>query len=636
MFDRAQNFIISNSCFTQVLDNSRAGSGLDVLLSKSMPDAFHDSGARYPPPKCHYGTRMDYIEQITDWALNTSDHKEPVLWMHGPFGVGKTAVAQTCAEALERKKKLIATLFFSRSNTGRDDPQSVFPSITYQVATSCEAFSDIIEARIRKNPALTTKALPIQFEELLVSPLRQMATKGSMDNGIEGGAVIIDGLDECRGTREQCEIIRIIAASAQDRTTPFRWFITSRPEDHIIRTMNSTSFSSILARLELPVSREIDHEILIYLTDELEKLREQHELPHSWVSERDIALLVERAAGLWIYATTMARFIDDVNSLGPQDQLRIVLKFAEDTTRRPKTSNPLKEMDSFYALIMEQIPSNARLMVRRILLLHLNMHHSFPLREIAVTLRLSMDQTLRFCRTIQSVAWVEYFPGGTLARRLRFHHASFLDFLKDRKRSGRLHICGKLMIDLRKELLEFLHMVCAFSADSPSIKLPSHIHISEDIDPNDLYRAIVERFFSLCVLYPLDHVTATSLAQLPFRKLLELQQPIRQPFILFPRQLVSMLPDDLSDKILRQDKCLTPGCPNVEAWIWGHGENETPAFMPKDAHSIVLYNQWLSYSGNYCTCGELSANNTPHKSTNSEEVKKSDDAVETRVSNPPR
>src|SRR5215510_2659051 len=100
--------------------------GIEKLLKSSMPDAFHDSAARYPPPRCHLGTRNDYITKITDWALGNSDHHEPILWMHGPFGIGKTAVAQSCAETLKSKHKLAATLFFSRSNPNRDNPLRVF------------------------------------------------------------------------------------------------------------------------------------------------------------------------------------------------------------------------------------------------------------------------------------------------------------------------------------------------------------------------------------------------------------------------------------------------------------------------------------------------------------------------------
>ncbi|KAJ3557804.1 hypothetical protein NP233_g11652 [Leucocoprinus birnbaumii] len=268
MFDHAHDFGIRDSHFigTQINHAAPAGSGLDKLPQNSMPDVSHDSLARHPPPKCHLGTRKEYISTISNWSLGESEHREPMLWLRGPFGVGKTAVAQSSAEALKFKGKLLATLFFSCSYADRDDPRHVIPSLVYQITTLCNPFANIIDVRMRKDPSVTTKALSMQFDQLLVIPLRQLdaATRASL----EGRVIIIDGLDECRGTAEQCEIIRIIAASARNRTTPFQWFITSRPEDPIIRTMNTPSISSTVYRIELPISQEIDHEILLFLTDE--------------------------------------------------------------------------------------------------------------------------------------------------------------------------------------------------------------------------------------------------------------------------------------------------------------------------------------------------------------------------------
>ncbi|KAJ3555260.1 hypothetical protein NP233_g12250 [Leucocoprinus birnbaumii] len=393
-----------------------------------MPDAFHDSAARYPPPKCHLGTRKEYIKGITDWALGESEHKKPILWMRGPFGIGKTAVAQSSAEALKPINKLLATLFFSRSNSDRDDPRRVIPSIVYQITTLCEPFANIIDARIRKDLSLTTKSLSTQFEELLVIPLSQIDAVAA---GLEGRVIIIDGLDECRGTLEQCEIIRIIATSARNGTTPFRWFITSRPEDLIFRTMNTALVSSVTYRIELPVSRRVDHEILVFLTDEFTKIRESHGIPDSWPGEEVLALLVERGAGLWIYISTIVRFIHEENSLGPEDQLRVVMEVIGDVSNKVEPSNPLAEMDFFYTLIMQRIPSNMLEMVKRIMLIH-SMGY-FP-NDIINLLRISEEQLRRYCTFIQSVMELRgtsLDPSSHEVLRLHFYHTSFIDYLTD-------------------------------------------------------------------------------------------------------------------------------------------------------------------------------------------------------------
>ncbi|KAF5346057.1 hypothetical protein D9756_010801 [Leucocoprinus leucothites] len=589
----AHNFTITHS---QFIDASHAGSGLRELLKYSMPDAFHDSGARYPPPKCHLGTRNEYIELITDWALGKSDRKEPILWMHGPFGIGKSAVAQSCAEALESMNKLTATLFFSRSNAGRDDPRRVFTSIAYQIATTCPPFREIINNRMIEDPALATKSLSTQFKELLVRPLGQVDTAGS---GLEECVVIIDGLDECRGTAEQCEIIKIIAASVDKHTTPFRWFITSRPEDPIIRTMNSPAVSPVRSRIELPVSRAIDHQILVYLTDELKLIREDHGLPESWPSEKVLALLVERGAGLWIYVATIVRFIKDENSLGPEDQLRIVLKYAKEVSAKVRADNPLAEMDFFYTLIMEQIPLKVRTAVRNILLAY-SVLIDDP-SYVATALRLSAEQFRRACASIQSV--MELKGSDLESMSIKFYHTSFLDFMRDPQRSKDLCIYGDFLIEHRWELLEWLHEVCSRSTDSSHIVFPSGTVLPEDVSGADHYDGVLGWFWLLCEEpeCPLDFQTAMSLAELPFKKMLRLAVD-KKGWEINGDQIRDNLPAELCDKIVQKGKCPIPGCMNTEdVWILGHGENET---VPNQGSSFSfrLENNQDPPDGD-CVCG---------------------------------
>ncbi|KAF5345855.1 hypothetical protein D9756_011205 [Leucocoprinus leucothites] len=607
MFRNAQGFIMHNP---QFIDASHGGSGLERLLRYSMPGAFHDSGARYPPPKCHLGTRNDYIDLITNWALETSDRKEAILWMHGPFGVGKSAVAQSCAEALEAMNKLAATLFFSRSNSDRDDPQCVFTSIAYQIATICPSFGEIVNRRMIDHPALATKSLTKQFEDLLVQPLSQVDIT---ENGLAGRVMIIDGLDECRGTAEQCEIIRIIAASVDKRTTPFRWFITSRPEDAIIRTMNSTAISTICSHIELPVSREIDHEILVYLTDEFNVIRNDHGLPESWPSEEALALLVERGAGLWIYVSTIVRFIKDENSLGPKDQLCIVLKFAKEVSAKVGPDNPLAEMDFFYTLIMQQIPLKVRTTVRKILLAHSTWSET-PFR-IAAVLCLSAEQLRRACASVQSV--MELQGSNLNSMRIKFYHASFLDFMNDPQRSRDLCIQSDFLIGCRRELLGWLYSVCSRSTGNCPV-LPSDTILPEGISDARYYEFVLAWFWRLSAIpeHPFDSQAAMCFAWLPFRNMLRLlDNSIGWSIVCY--RIRDNLPAERRDKITRQGKCPIPGCTNTQdVWILGHGENEVVPGQLKHGIGFVVKKNDQNRRKDGCICGAWDADRLRRGSEN--------------------
>ncbi|KAF5353279.1 hypothetical protein D9756_008135 [Leucocoprinus leucothites] len=566
MFRNAHDIIFSNPQFNY-FSPSPVGFGIERLLKHSMPDAFHNSSARYPPPKCHLGTRKDYIALVTDWALGVSDRKEPILWMRGPFGIGKSAVAQSCAEALAPINKLAATLFFSCSSADRDDPRRVFTSIAYQVAAICPSFREIVDRRMIDDPALATKSLSAQFEDLLVHTLGRADVAGS---GLDGRVVVIDGLDECRGTAAQCEIIEVIATSVRERTTPFRWFITSRPEDAINRTVNSAAVSPICSRIELPVSRAIDHEILTYLTDEFRKIQQSHRLPESWPSEEALALLVEHGAGLWIYVVTMVRFIKDENSYGPKDQLRIVLEFMKDVSAKVGVDNPLAEMDFFYTLIMQRIPLKLSTTVRKILLVYSTTTQH--LEYIANILRLSAEQFRHACASIQSVMELRGSDLGSMD--IKFYHASFLDFMRDPQRSKELCIHGDLLIGLRRELLVRLHEVCSRSTDSLHIVFPSDTIPLEDKSRAHYYSLVWFCFWLLCEDPAHDLQTAMLVAELPFNKMLRLMDNGFQWFV-NPDWVRYNFPDNLRDKIIRKDKCPIPGCINTNnVWILGHGEKE--------------------------------------------------------------
>jgi hypothetical protein len=447
--------------------------GLEKLLDHSMRDAFHDSDARWPPPKCHDGTRKDLIKTITEWGAGTSEHTESILWIHGPFGVGKSALAQTCTEALASRNKLAASLFFSRPNR-RDEPGRIFTSIAYQISLKCPSLEEVIDRTIIKNPTLLTASRRIQFEELIVKPLRQI---GASVADIEGWIIVLDGLDECRGRdtykgmgggpdgnmgrEEQCEIIDIIATSVCNHTTPFRWFITSRPEIHINQSMEH--ISPLLFTISIYLSPDSDTDIRNYLISELKAIGERHRLSPSWPSDADVAALLKIIAGLWVSAATVVRFMGDRNVSAPITQLRLVLSFGERVRRDMKASsdNPWAQMDLLYYFLLQRLSSTIISRVRKILLLnrHYSGHRS-QLVELACILGLPQEEFTAACGFLQSVLYLEVDGSyGHTGTNIKFYHASFLEFMVDQGRSKDLCIYGDCFAELQRELIDQIHKV---------------------------------------------------------------------------------------------------------------------------------------------------------------------------------
>jgi sigma54-dependent transcription regulator len=63
-------------------------------------NAFYDSDNRPDPPKCHPNTRVTVINKITEWAIGMIDIDAFMLWLYGPTGAGKTAIARKVAELI--------------------------------------------------------------------------------------------------------------------------------------------------------------------------------------------------------------------------------------------------------------------------------------------------------------------------------------------------------------------------------------------------------------------------------------------------------------------------------------------------------------------------------------------------------
>ncbi|KAJ7238950.1 hypothetical protein C8J57DRAFT_1373310 [Mycena rebaudengoi] len=111
---------------------SREQSVLQILHRVAANDASHDAGERSPPPQCHPETRTDILAELRDWSLEAGPTSR-ILWLHGPAGAGKSAVAQTLCQDLQAEGRLGASFFFKRGDASRGDGMKLFPTIAYHL-----------------------------------------------------------------------------------------------------------------------------------------------------------------------------------------------------------------------------------------------------------------------------------------------------------------------------------------------------------------------------------------------------------------------------------------------------------------------------------------------------------------------
>ena len=153
---------------------------MDLLHQHIAPGAFnHNSDERYDPPKCHPHTRRAILEKIMDWVQD-SNKVALFLWLYGPAGAGKSAIARTIAELLEKLGLLAAAFFFSRSAAGRNNKTQLVPTLVYQLITSIpEIHARVLEA-VEKDPALFSYSIEAQIQALIVEPLNAAANEETL------------------------------------------------------------------------------------------------------------------------------------------------------------------------------------------------------------------------------------------------------------------------------------------------------------------------------------------------------------------------------------------------------------------------------------------------------------------------
>jgi hypothetical protein len=370
------------------------------------------------------------------WLVKENDTWK-MLWVRGFAGTGKSAVAQSFADSCDEEEILGGTYFFFRA-AGRNKPDTVVPTLVYQLATNVPEFQSLIERRLAKNPSLLENSPPVQFRKLIVEPF-VILQRQRPRNPI---AIILDGLDECEGELAQLEILDIITdAIRANPNLPLRWLIFSRPEAHL---KNAFSQNLECGRDELIIDSDCRVDVKQYVEKELLKIKISYQdvTPASWPSEPILRKLISAIDGLFVLASICINYIGDREAADPVSQLDTLLasmRRLEGTMSR----NPLETLDLLYLRILQDIPPQVFETTSRILgYLLFQSRYLSSAQALANFLRLDQRAFYKAVRGLYSVMWIPDTDDAAVSQ-LQFHHTSFPDFLLDPLRSGKFTIDKK-------------------------------------------------------------------------------------------------------------------------------------------------------------------------------------------------
>ncbi|KAF8801445.1 hypothetical protein BYT27DRAFT_7198239 [Phlegmacium glaucopus] len=443
-----KNTLIRGGNFTVV--QNVGSKGINRLYEKVAPGAFHNSSERYDPPKCHPGTRGIIIKEIMDW-IKTIDRDEFFLWLYGPAGAGKSAIAQTIAELCHKAGLLAASFFFSRTASGRNDATFLIPTLSYQLTISIPEIVDHISLAIERDPLIFNRSLEAQFEALILKPLSTLQTEHNHSSrGLKHypRLIIIDGLDECNNDQNShCSILSTLSSSLQHSSVPLIFLVASRPEQDIRSIFNQERMDSMTLRLVLDDHYQPDEDIRLFLISKFKEIKAKHllalHLPPSWPSASEVENLVCKSSGQFIYASTVIKFVESRRHR-PTDRLDII--FGLKTAGKQV---PFAELDALYRLIFlsaENIEAVLEVFAFRLLFRDILADSIFSQAGtytpyiVESFLGYQPGELQIILADLHSVIFVPSANRNSEEDQLQIFHASLGDFLLDRSRSGDLFI----------------------------------------------------------------------------------------------------------------------------------------------------------------------------------------------------
>ncbi|KAJ3508375.1 hypothetical protein NMY22_g16638 [Coprinellus aureogranulatus] len=428
---------------------------LDRLSDNVIMSAIHSSDARSNAPTCYPETRVAVQQDIFNWiGREEGDPRaRQLLWVAGPAGAGKSAIAASLVERCEKDNVLVANFFFSVLS-GKPPSRSkkrLVSTLVFQLLKHPEydSFKNQMLSEIGRNPKIFEERVENQLEHLILLPLRAVG-HGSATN--RPHIILIDGFDECEAAasehskslaerqllkeRAQYEVLSALMHAARDPAFPFRIIIFSRPDFAIQQFFDG--HDSRTERIVLDDKYKPEADIRRFVESRFAEIfGVRLKLPIEWSPQQENAIrtIVRNSSGQFIYAAVAMNYIEQPGE-PPQKKLNRILRGY--SGRQAPQSPWFEPLDALYACILQTSPRprDAVQWIQAIMELHSESGDSVNVvRGFLESGPGEMEDLLGGLSSLLSITHT-----------FRFFHKSLLDYLGDKKRCGDLYIDSKTTI----------------------------------------------------------------------------------------------------------------------------------------------------------------------------------------------
>ena len=259
----------------------------------------------------HYGTVRRRLRMLTETKICHSVNKlmlQPVLCLRGSPGVGKSAFAASISTQLQDQGRQVIPFLFDRTESTRITMEALWRVVVCDLTRWYPSLRQHLAKGIEGHISSDIDRL---FKLLIETPL------SALDHDIpheQLPVIVIDALDECGGLRHDNSgqndhdiLLRTLKHwTLVDHLQKFKLVITSRLEDNVTRMFPN----SISTHVNIPSGSDVRlgdgayDDIRAFLKSCFEGMG----MEESWI-EKALDYLVRRAAGIFIWATTVANFL---------------------------------------------------------------------------------------------------------------------------------------------------------------------------------------------------------------------------------------------------------------------------------------------------------------------------------------
>ena len=243
---------------------------------------------------------MQTLQDIHGWVTGTGYPN--LLLLTGGAGTGKSTITATVAETYRRSGYPVCYLFFLR---GKSNPSTVIRTVSYNLAVSYPPIAKSIEMCLQECGNLISATLKSEFDILLRKPLSSISPEISHPI-----LIVLDAIDECGTPQSRRALMDVLQNDIPSLHSTLRFLITGRPVEDILSLTYSPNVQSLCLD---PQSDESIRDVSAYIKYELGRLRSSNMLkvPSNWPWNKSLRILSQAANGLFIWASTAVKHIQE-------------------------------------------------------------------------------------------------------------------------------------------------------------------------------------------------------------------------------------------------------------------------------------------------------------------------------------